>query len=104
MAEAIELLERAVYGIRQVERILALKPGTARRSISGYRRQGNQYPAIVRDPASEADIVTWGEFVETRLLAEFRDAGVPVIKMRPAVVRLRELFKLATHSPSRSVP
>lgn len=36
------------------------------------------------------DSVTWGEFVETRLLAEYRDAGVPLIRMCPAIERLRE--------------
>jgi hypothetical protein len=36
------------------------------------------------------DAVTWGEFVETRLLAEYRDRGVPLIRMRPVVERLRE--------------
>ena len=37
-----------------------------------------------------SDTVTWGEFVETRLLSEYRDAGVPLIRMRPAVDRLRD--------------
>jgi uncharacterized protein (DUF433 family) len=47
--------------------------------------------------------VTWGEFTETRLLSEFRDSGVPMIRMRPAVVRLREelntLYPLAQALP-----
>jgi hypothetical protein len=33
--------------------------------------------------------VTWGEFVETRLLSEVR-SSVPVIKLRPLVEWLRE--------------
>ncbi len=33
--------------------------------------------------------MTWGEFVETRLLSEFR-SSVPMIKLRPVVEWLRE--------------
>jgi uncharacterized protein (DUF433 family) len=40
-------------------------------------------------------IATWGEFVETRLLAEYRDAGIPMIRMRPAVDALREELQTA---------
>lgn len=47
---------------------------------------------MVRLEATGEEIVTWGEFVETRLLSEYRDAGVPMVRMRPAIVRLRELF------------
>jgi uncharacterized protein (DUF433 family) len=36
--------------------------------------------------------VTWGEFVETRLLAEFRARGASMHRLRLAVVRLREEF------------
>jgi uncharacterized protein (DUF433 family) len=43
--------------------------------------------------SSGEDIVTWGEFTETRLLSEFRGAGVPMVRMRPTVERLREMFK-----------
>ena len=52
------------------------------------RREG--YPPVIREHRSGSDIATWGEFVETRLLAQYRDAGVPMINMRPAVDRLRE--------------
>lgn len=43
------------------------------------------------EPTGE-ELVTWGEFVETRLLSEYRDAGVPLLRMRPAIDRLREQF------------
>jgi uncharacterized protein (DUF433 family) len=44
--------------------------------------------------------VTWGEFVETRLLSEYRDAGIPMLHMRPAVVALRD--ELQTQYPLAS--
>lgn len=48
------------------------------------------YPPVVRLETTHDDIVTWGEFVETRLLSEYRDAGVSMVRMRPAIERLRE--------------
>lgn len=91
MAE-IAFLERAIYGMSQVDRILGLRPGTARRWIDGYERGGRSYPPVVRLEQTGADVVTWGEFVETRLLAGYRGRNVSMHRMRPAVVRLRELL------------
>lgn len=84
-----DLLERPVYAMAQVDGILGLPSGTARRWIDGYRRSGRAYPPVVREDSTDEDTVTWGEFVETRLLAEYRDAGVPMIHMRPAIEVLR---------------
>jgi uncharacterized protein (DUF433 family) len=93
----IDLLEHAVYGLGQVDRLLGLKGGTAKRWIEGYTRGGKTYPPVVREQPTAQEIVTWGEFVETRLLAEFRDAGVPTVRLRPAVERLRQ--RLQTRYP-----
>jgi uncharacterized protein (DUF433 family) len=90
--EKIDLLARPVYGMVQVDRILQLPPGTARRWIDGYIRDGKRYQPVVRLESTGEDVVTWGEFTETRLLSEFRGAGVPMARMRPAVNRLREMF------------
>jgi len=90
MAQVVELLSRPVYGLQQVDRILGLRTGTARRWIDGYRRGGKSYPPVVREHSTGDEVVTWGEFVETRLLTEYRDAGVALIRMRPAVDVLRE--------------
>ncbi len=87
--DVVNLLERPVYGLPQVDRILSLPGGTARRWIDGYRRGNKSYPPVIREESTGADVATWGEFVETRLLAEYRDMGVPMIRMRPIVVALR---------------
>jgi uncharacterized protein (DUF433 family) len=50
---------------------------------------------VVREHHTGEEIATWGEFVETRLLAEYRDAGVPMIRMRPAVEALRQELKVS---------
>ncbi len=47
---------------------------------------------MLRPEPTGTDAVTWGEMVEARLLAEFRDRAVTVPRMRPAIVRLREEF------------
>ncbi len=93
MAAPVEILERPVYGLSQVDRLIGLKAGTARRWIEGYERGSRTYPPVVREDPTGEDIVTWGEFVEARLLAEYRDAGVSMHRMRPAVERLREQFE-----------
>jgi uncharacterized protein (DUF433 family) len=103
MAETINLLERDVYGLGQVDRLLGLKGGTARRWIEGYTRGQKTYPPVVREQPTGQELVSWGEFVETRLLAEFRDAGVSIVRLRPAVERLRKQldtrYPLATARP-----
>lgn len=86
----IDLQDRPVYGFTQVDRILGLKPSTAERWIDGYSRGGKEYPPVIRTERTRDEIVTWGEFIEARLLSQYRDEGALVAKIRPAVERLRE--------------
>jgi uncharacterized protein (DUF433 family) len=86
------LLDRPTYGLAEVDRLLGLKRGTAGRWIDGYTRNQRRYPPIVRLESTGDETVTWGEFVETRLLAEYRSRGALIYKLRPAVERLRETF------------
>lgn len=85
----VELLDRPVYGITQVDRVLGLSSGTARRWIDGYWRDGHFYQPVIRVRTTGESLVTWGEFVETRLLAEYRDAGIRICKLRDVVTELR---------------
>src|SRR5712692_5631520 len=107
MNESVDLLDRPLYGLTQVDRLLLLKPGTARRWLEGYSRAGVYYQPVIRPDPTGNEVVTWGEFVETRLLAEFRDSGVPLIRMRPAIERLRSEmetpYPLAVARPFLSV-
>lgn len=86
----VTVLERPVYGMSQVDRLLGLHGGTARRWIDGYDRAGKHYPPVIRPATTGAETVTWGEFVEARLLAGYRSKGVPLVRMRPVVEELRE--------------
>ncbi|MFT4265283.1 MAG: DUF433 domain-containing protein [Nocardioides sp.] len=86
------LLDRAIYSYGDVDRLVGLRSGTARRWLDGYERQGRFYDPVLRPEPTGSDSVTWGEMVEARLLAEFRDRRVTVQRMRPAIVKLREEF------------
>jgi uncharacterized protein (DUF433 family) len=90
MSQVIDLLSRPVYGFQQVDELLGLYPGTSRRWIDGYERGKKRYAPVIREASTGDEAVTWGEFVETRLLAQYRDQGVPLIHMRPAIEALRE--------------
>jgi len=89
-----------VYGFGQVDRILGLRAGTSQRWIDGYRRGAKSYPPVIRTEQTGVETVTWGEFIEARLLAEYRDEGASLVKMRPAVERLRD--ELNTQYPLAS--
>jgi len=88
----VSLLDRAIYSYADVDRLVGLRSGTARRWLEGYSRQGRNYAPVLRPEPTGADDVTWGEMVEARLLAEFRNRDVPVHRLRPAVERLRETW------------
>lgn len=90
MAES--LLDRAIYSYSDVDRLVGLHSGTARRWLEGYERGGRFYDPVLRVEPTGGDAVTWGEMVEARLLAEFRNRDVPVQRLRPAIIRLRKEF------------
>jgi len=92
MANAPSLLDRPTYAFSEVDDLLRLSPGTARRWIDGYERQRRWYDPVIRLERSGEEVATWGEFVEARLLAEYRGAGVPIQRLRGAVLRLQEEF------------
>lgn len=90
-AQVISLLDRPTYTYPQVDRLLGLTKGTAHRWLNGYRQGGKQYEPILRRDRVDTRWVTWGEFVETRLLANYRDEDdIPVQRMRRAIEVLRE--------------
>ena len=86
------LLDRAIYSYADVDRLVGMRAGTARRWLEGYKRAGRFYEPVLRPEPIGDDAVTWGEMVEARLLAEFRSRNVPVQRLRPAVVQLRKEF------------
>jgi uncharacterized protein (DUF433 family) len=85
----VVMLDRPVYGYGDVDKLLGLSSGTARRWIDGYKRR-KEYAPIVREAPTGAELVTWGEFVETSLLAGYRGAGLRIVRLRPIVQGLRQ--------------
>lgn len=89
------MLDREVYVYAEVDRLIGITPGTARRWINGYERQGVMYPPVIRVvPRDDGDDwVTWGEFVEARMLAEFRDIKkIRVKRLRETIDSLRQRY------------
>lgn len=86
---SVELLERRIYSMPDADRYLGLHSGTARRWIDGYSRRQRDYPPVIRAEQTGDETVSWGEFVEARLLSEFRGQGVSLQKLRPAIENLR---------------
>ena len=103
MSNTISLLDREIYSFNQVDRILELSRGTAKRWIDGHERLGTRYEPVIRPERTGSSVVTWGEFVEVRLISEYRSAGIIIFRMRPAIEALRQEFgirhPLATARP-----
>jgi uncharacterized protein (DUF433 family) len=85
-----DLVERKLYTYAEVDRILGLAGGTARRWINGYERRGVDYDPVVRPEPVETDRVRWGEFIEVYYLSRFRDSGIPLQKLRATLAAVRE--------------
>ncbi len=91
----IPMLDRDVYLYAEVDRIVGLRSGTARRWINGYQRDGKLYEPILRTEPRNTEWATWGEFVETRILAEHRDiAKVRTQRLRAAITQLRANYRV----------
>jgi uncharacterized protein (DUF433 family) len=88
----VSMLDREVYLYSEVDRLIGLPSGTARRWINGYERGGKGYAPILRVSRRDTEWATWGEFVETRILAEYRDENIPTARLRGAIDGLRRLY------------
>jgi uncharacterized protein (DUF433 family) len=91
----VTLLDRPTYLYPEVDRLIGLRAGTARRWINGYERAGKRYEPILRTSPLDSEWATWGEFVEARMLSEFRDQSVRTARLRAAVEQLRARFGIA---------
>jgi len=90
----VNLVDHPVYLYAEVDRLIGLSAGTARRWINGYERGGKFYEPILRVSPSDTEWATWGEFVEARMLAAYRDSKIPTVRLCEAVAALRATFDL----------
>jgi uncharacterized protein (DUF433 family) len=83
--------EWPTYTYPQVDKLLDLSNGTAKRWINGYTSNRKPYLPIVRLEPVVTSWVTWNEFLEARLMANYRDIDkVPVQHIRHVVAVLRD--------------
>lgn len=104
MVDVVDLLERPLYSAAQAAPLLSARNGAAvLRWVDGYSRRGVDYPPVIRERRTGADLLTWGEFVEARYLVGLRSDGVSLQKLRRVVAALRDRFgvryPLATLKP-----
>ena len=95
MSGSALVLDRPVYRLDEVDGLLGTRRGTARRWIDGWHRGRHSYGPLVRAERTGSNVVTWGEFVAARLIAEFDDRGIDVFALRPVVAAMREAFSTA---------
>jgi uncharacterized protein (DUF433 family) len=92
MSVVVPLLDRDVYLYAEVDRIVGLRAGTTRRWLNGYERAGKHYDPILRIEPRDTEWATWGEFVETRILAEYREE-MQTRRLRAAIEMLRKEYR-----------
>ncbi len=88
----VDLLDRPIYPYAEADRLIGLKTGTARRWINGYRRGAKVYRPTLREQPTDTEWATWREFVEARMLAEYRELNIPTARLRETIAALRNLF------------
>lgn len=101
----LRALDRRLYAFAELDQLIGLHAGTARRWLEGYVRGGKRYPPLLREEPTGDELATWGEFVEAGLVAEYRERGVSVQHLRGVIVGLRRglqvPYPLAHEQPLR---
>ncbi|MBI2168654.1 MAG: DUF433 domain-containing protein [Actinobacteria bacterium] len=100
----VEVLDRVLYSTEEAARLLGVHSRTLKNWLDGYRVRGRFYAPVIRAQPTGVDEVTWGEFVEAGLLAEYRRVHkVPMQHIRPVIDDLRDNygvpFPLAHYRP-----
>ena len=100
----VDVLDRVLYSTSEAARLLGVNSRTLKNWLEGYRVRGTFYAPVIRADPTGSDEVSWGEFVEAGLLAEYRKVhDVPMQHIRPVVEDLRANYgipyPLAHHRP-----
>src|SRR5207249_1352248 len=85
---SLQVLDRPLYEVGKAARLLHIPRQKLRRWLEGYRHQGTFHPPVIRAEPTGSEQVTWAEFVEAGLLAEYR-TRVPLQRLRPVIDELR---------------
>ena len=85
-----------MYGEAEAARLLRVSQSTLHYWLEGGTRRGKVYKPILRAEPRGSRIVTWAEFIEARLLKQYRrDLKVPMPELRAFI----ELLRLRTGVP-----
>jgi uncharacterized protein (DUF433 family) len=85
----VSTLDRPMYSYAEAAHFLDMPTGTLRWWLDGSRRGNKEYRPVIRPERTDAEDVTWGEFVEARLLRGYRKR-MSLQKLRPLLQRMRE--------------
>jgi uncharacterized protein (DUF433 family) len=86
----VSVLEREIYTEAEAARLLRVPQGTLHYWLEGGSRRGRSYPPVIRVEPRNVRIVSWAEFVEAGLLAQYRRTHkVPMAELRDFIDRLR---------------
>ena len=75
VADSLYWIGRYLERAEQTARLIDVPPTTLTWWLDGAVRQGKRYDPVLREEAMVGSLVTWAEFVEARLLREYRKAG-----------------------------
>lgn len=99
----VALLEREVYSEAEAARLLGVPQGTLHYWLEGGQRGQRTYEPVIRREPTGDRVVTWGEFVESALLRNYRQKNIPMLQLRTFIDTLREKtgvpYPLAHHQP-----
>jgi uncharacterized protein (DUF433 family) len=79
-----------MFAEAEAARLLRVPQSTLHYWLEGGERRGRLYRPIVRVEPTGRRVVTWGEFVESALLREYRRQLVPMAQLRAFIDHLRE--------------
>lgn len=85
-----------MFTIGEAARLLRVPDSTLRWWLEGGARRGKVYPPVIRPEPTGSTTVTWGEFVESGLLRQYRRIhDVPLSALRAFIDQAREQFDVA---------
>ena len=91
---SVEVLDREMYSEAEAARLLDLPQNTLNYWLEGKTVRGRHYKPVIRiEPKGGHPPVTWAEFVEAGLLAQYRrDLKVGLPELRTFIEELRQEF------------
>lgn len=101
---SVEVLNREMFSEAEAARLLRVPQGTLHYWLEGGERRGKTYLPVIRVEPVGKRTVTWAEFIEAALLAQYRrEHNVPLPELRAFIDLLRERtgvpYPLAHHRP-----